>query len=320
MFVSVVMPIYNGQEFLREAIESVLAQSHRDFELVAVDDGSTDESPTILRAFAAADRRLRVIRQANGGGARARNRALRAARAEWIVNLDQDDVMLPHRLERQLAFLATHPGVKVFSCRAYYANTEGRTFGRTKCEPITTPEDFKRHVAANQPIGINHPAAMMHRPTILEVGGYRPQFEGAEDLDLWNRVAERGHLVLQQDEVLMKYRIHRSSVMASRTRQSWQKGEWAIACMAGRRAGRPEPSWAEYQAGLRVQPWWRRLQRERRLLARVNYRVAGFEVADRRWMPALRHLLIAGASSPGYVATRLAGQLHLSPESTDAAA
>jgi glycosyltransferase involved in cell wall biosynthesis len=311
MFVSVVMPIYNGQEFLREAIESVLVQTHRDFELVAVDDGSIDDSPAILRELAAADRRLRVISQANRGGAQARNRALRAARADWIVNLDQDDVMLPHRIERQLAFLAAHPGVKVFSCRAYYTTTRGRTFGRTKCEPITTPEDFERHVAANQPIGINHPAAVMHRPTILEVGGYRPQFEGAEDLDLWNRVADRGHLVLQQDEVLMKYRIHGSSVMASRTRQSWQKGEWAIACTAARRAGRPEPSWAEYQAELRAQPWWRRLQRERVLLARVNYRVAGFDIADQRWAPALRRLLIAGASSPSYVMGRLANQLHL---------
>jgi glycosyltransferase involved in cell wall biosynthesis len=310
MFVSVVMPVYNCQKFLREALSSVLAQTHRDFELVAIDDGSTDGSSAILEEFAEADRRLRVFTQPNGGGARARNRALQEARADWIINLDHDDVMLPKRIERQLAFLGAHPDVRVFSCRAYYIDAEDRIFGETKCEPITTPEAFERYLATNQPIGINHSAAAMHRPTILEVGGYRPEFEGAEDLDLWNRVAERGHLVLQQDEVLMKYRIHGASVMASRTRQSWLKGEWAIACMEARRAGRPEPSRKDYQADLRAQPWWCRLRRERQLLARVNYRVAGFDVANRRWASALRHLLIAGASSPGYVAARLANQLH----------
>ncbi len=138
MFVSVVMPIYNGQDYLREAIGSVLAQTHHDFELVTINDGSTDDSPAILAEFAAADRRIRVVSQPNGGGARARNRALQEARADWIINLDHDDIMLPNRIERQLAFIAAHPDVKVFSCRAWYISAEGRIFGKTRCEPITT--------------------------------------------------------------------------------------------------------------------------------------------------------------------------------------
>jgi glycosyltransferase involved in cell wall biosynthesis len=311
MFVSVVMPVYNGQAFLREAIESVLAQTHRALELVAIDDGSSDDSPAILAELAAADPRVQVIRQANGGGARARNRALQEARAEWIINLDHDDVMLPNRIERQLAFIGAHPDVKVFSCRAFYINAEGKVFGKTKCEQITTREALERHLASGEPIGINHPAAALHRPTILAVGGYRPDFEGAEDIDLWNRVAEQGHLVLQQDEVLMNYRIHGSSVMASRTRQSWEKGDWTIACMRARRGGRPEPTRDEYLAELRAQPWWRRLQRERLMQARVYYRLAGFDIANRRWLRGARHLLIAGAARPSYVLGRLAAQVHL---------
>jgi glycosyltransferase involved in cell wall biosynthesis len=311
MLVSVIMPIYNGQPFVREAVGSVLAQTHRDLELVTVDDGSTDDTLSVLQEFAAADSRVRVVSQPNGGIAAARNRALQEARAEWVVNLDHDDVMLPNRIERQLAFIGMHPDVKVFSCRAYYVNAEGRIFGKTKCEPITTRAAFERYFATNQPIGINQSAAALHRPTILEVGGYRSQFDAVEDLDLWNRVAERGHVVLQQDELLMKYRIHGSSVTASRTRQSWQKSAWAIACMEARRAGRREPSWEEHLASLRAQPWWRRVQRERQLLARVNYRVAGCDIANRRWAAAIGHLLIAGSSSPRYVAARLADQLHL---------
>jgi glycosyltransferase involved in cell wall biosynthesis len=318
MFVSVVMPVYNGQAFLREAIGSVLAQTHRDFELLAVDDGSTDDSPAILREVAAADSRLRVIRQENGGGARARNRALAEARAEWIVNLDQDDIMLPNRIERQLAFIAAQPDVKVTACRAYYINAAGKIFGQTKCEPITSREAFERYLASGEAIGIVHPGAALHRPTILALGGYRPAFEGAEDIDLWNRVAELGP-VLQQDEVLMKYRIHASSVVASRTRQCWEKGAWAIACMQARRAGRPEPSWEAYRAELRTLPWWRRLQRERLMQARVHYRIAGFDLANRRWLRGAGHLLIAGAAKPSYVLERLAAQVNLPWQRTGAA-
>jgi glycosyltransferase involved in cell wall biosynthesis len=310
MFVSVIMPIYNGEAFLREAIESVLTQTHQNFELVAIDDGSTDGSPAILAEFAAADRRVRVITQRNLGGARARNRALQEARADWAINLDCDDVLLPNRIERQLAFLAACPDVKVFACRAFYINRKGRVFGMTKGEPFTTPREFERHYAAGLPFGINHSAVAMHRPTILEVGGYRFEFEGAEDLDLWNRVAERGHLVLQQDEALLKYRIHHTSVMASRTRQSWEVGDWAIACMRARRAGRLEPSREEFTRQLRAQPWWRRLQRERHMIARVQYRMAGFDLAHGRWPQGAARLALAGCAWPCYVAERAASQLY----------
>jgi glycosyltransferase involved in cell wall biosynthesis len=305
------MPIYNGEWSLREAVASVLAQTHRDFELLVVDDGSTDGTPAILAELAAVDRWLRVIPQANGGGARARNRALQEARADWIINLDHDDVMLSNRIERQLTFIAAHPEVRAFSCRAYYMNARGKIFGKTKCERITTPAAFRRYLASNQPLGINHPAAALHRSTVVALGGYRPAFEGAEDLDLWNRLAEQGHVVLQQDEVLMKYRIHGGSMMASRTRHCWQKGEWAIACMAARRARRREPTWQEHVAEQRAQPRRYRVRQERELRARVSYRVAGFDIANRRWASALRHMLIAGAANPSYVAVRLANQLHL---------
>jgi hypothetical protein len=111
--------------------------------------------------------------------------------------------------------------------------------------------------------------------------------------------------------VLMKYRIHGNSSMASRTRQCWEKGAWAIACMQARRAGRAEPSLDEHRATLRTMPWWRRVQRERLMQARVHYRIAGFDVANRRWLRGAGHLLIASAAKPSYVLDRLAAQVNL---------
>jgi hypothetical protein len=144
--------------------------------------------------------------------------------------------MLPNRIERQLAFLAAHPGVKVFASRAHYIDQDGRIFGLTKCEPFTTPARFAARMAAGRPIGINHSSAMLHRPTILAVGGYRSAHEPAEDIDLWNRLAEQGHMILQQEEVLTQYRIHGNSLLTSRTRQGWEVGDWTIACMLSWRA------------------------------------------------------------------------------------
>jgi len=311
MFVSVVIPVYNGEAFLAEAVQSVLDQTHRDFELIVVDDGSTDRSGAILDGFAKIDPRVRVIHQANVGGARARNRALAEARTDWVFSLDHDDAMLPDRIERQLAFLARHPDVKVFASRAYYINKDGRIIGNTKLEPFTTRAQLERYVASGGVVGLNHSSIAMHRPTILAVGGYRPAFQGAEDIDLWNRVLDAGHLVLQQEDILTKYRIHEGSVMTSQARRNWEVCEWAVACMRARRAGRPEPSRAEFQAQWRARPLWQRFAHERLMIARIHYRAAGFDVANRRWLHAAGHLLLAAAARPTYTFSRLAAQVPL---------
>src|SRR5512146_251636 len=107
--VSVIMAVYNGQEYLRESVESILAQTFADFELVIVDDGSTDRTPDLLRAYT--DARIRVIRTSNQGQALARNCALTAARGRYIAVQDADDVALPGRLAAEVSFLDTHPKI-----------------------------------------------------------------------------------------------------------------------------------------------------------------------------------------------------------------
>src|SRR5438045_8388133 len=109
--VSVLMSVYNGQEFLCEAIESVSTQSYRDFEFLIIDDGSTDGTPEILRKYAAADERIRVHRHENRGRAESLNVGIELARGEYIARMDADDVALPERLRQQLEFLEGHPDV-----------------------------------------------------------------------------------------------------------------------------------------------------------------------------------------------------------------
>src|SRR5712692_4293853 len=112
--VSVVIPVYNGERYLAEAISSVLDQTYKNFELIVVDDGSTDQSAAVVRSFT--DDRIRYLYQSNGGASKARNLGVAASRGTVIAFLDSDDVWLPHKLERQIDCLASHKDVGAVYC------------------------------------------------------------------------------------------------------------------------------------------------------------------------------------------------------------
>lgn len=309
MKVSVLMAVYDGEAYVEEAIASVRAQTHRDLEFVVVDDGSTDATPTILARHAGEDPRIRILRQDNRGAAAARTHGLHEASCEWVFLLDADDLMLPERIARQLAFIHAHPGVRVASCRARYISADGRILGRTKLEPFTDRASFEAFLASGEAIALCHPTVALHRATALEQGGYRAQFHGAEDSDLWNRIAEAGHMVLMQDEVLVHTRLHAASTVTRDFRKNRLQHDWMRACMAARRAGRPEPDFESFLATLARAPWPARLDRERKLLAKAHYRAAALLIGERRRLTALARLGLAALLQPSYVLPRLRAQL-----------
>src|SRR4051812_44688990 len=132
--VSILMPAYNAERYVAEAVASVLAQTHRDFELLAIDDGSTDGTLGILQSFAATDPRVRILSHENTGMGRALNAALERCRHEWVARMDADDVMVPDRLERQLAFVAERPGLVVCSTLVRYIDEGGSVIGQNRSE------------------------------------------------------------------------------------------------------------------------------------------------------------------------------------------
>ncbi len=186
--VSFVVPVHNCEQFVREAIDSVLAQTLRDFELILIDDGSTDGSPDILAEYAAGEPRVRVLRHetARGSGA-ARNTGIDVARADLLALGDADDVALPERLERQKAYLDEHPNVDFVASPYAIVDVENTLIGvrRIRCAADELPDRLRRycHLAAN--------AAMYRTRIVREVGGYRPGFRAAQDYDLLLRLAER---------------------------------------------------------------------------------------------------------------------------------
>lgn len=201
--ISVLMPVHDGGRFLAPAVESVLAQSFADFELIAIDDGSRDGSAQVLDEFAARDRRIRVEHQENQGIVASLNRALSLARAPLIARMDADDICRPDRFAKQVAFLARHPEVAVLSGAMDVIDEDG-AYLRTEALP-TLPDAIASELMHRS--CVCHPAVMARTAVLRSVGGYRRAAQYAEDYDLWLRVAEMAQIANVPD-VLLAYRVH----------------------------------------------------------------------------------------------------------------
>lgn len=230
------MAVYNGDRFLREAVESVLGQTLVDLELIVVDDGSTDSTAEILVEYAAADPRVVIETQANAGRAAARNRGFERARGPLVAVLDADDIALPERLAVQRTFLETHGQVGAVGGAVAFVDEEGRTFAEWRY-PLSNDE-ISRALETSAPLA--HSAAMIRAAAFDAVGGYRPVFAVAEDLDLWLRLAGV-HELANVPELVLRYRFH--SNQASMQHLEIQTVESLAARLSSRerRARRPDP-------------------------------------------------------------------------------
>jgi glycosyltransferase involved in cell wall biosynthesis len=306
--VSVLLPVFNGLPYVREAIDSIVCQTLTDWELIIVDNCSTDGTYAYLESRAAQDPRIVLLRnEVNLGIAGGLNRGLAHCRAGWVARMDADDRALPKRLERQLAFVNANPDVVTASCLAHYINTTGRRIGVTT-SLLTTREAFQRQIEREEPIVLLHPGALIRRDVLNAVGGYRGEFTPAEDIDLWGRLSERG-LLLVQSEYLMEYRVHAGSTMAVFFELARLKHEWARVCMVARRHDQPEPAWAQFEAEWQQAPVWRRLHRGRRILSEHLARIAREDLASGRRFGGLSKLATAALMRPFYSAPRL--RVHL---------
>ena len=204
--VSVVMSVFNGGTFLAPAMESVLGQTFRDFEFIVVDDGSTDDSASVLEGFH--DPRIKVIRQENRGIAAALNRAIGVAQGEYIARQDADDISLPNRFAAQVRFLAEHPEVAVLGTAALLVDSRGRPFSRfaTYVQHERLVKELKRGFCP-----LMHGSVMLRRQAILEAGCYDPRFERIQDVELWLRMSDR-HRLANLREILYLLRKHDGSI------------------------------------------------------------------------------------------------------------
>jgi glycosyltransferase involved in cell wall biosynthesis len=213
--VSVMMCVYNGAARIAEAVHSVLNQSFTDFELIVVDDGSTDDTAVLLHAIT--DPRIRVFTQPHRGIPQARNHALAQARGEYLAVLDADDTAEPDRLSVQVAYLDAHPRLVVLgSAYRQVDHLRGRTLS------VVSPADdaaIRRAMLRGNPFC--HSTVMMRRTAVAQSGPYSEDFPYTQDYELWSRLALTGEMANLPDFLVTRH-YHQRSV-SNRWRTEWQR-------------------------------------------------------------------------------------------------
>lgn len=207
--VSVVMAVHNVGGYLEEAVDSILAQTLRDFEFIIVDDGSSDGSGAWLEEKALEDARIRLVRQENAGLTPSLNRGVALARGEFIARMDGDDIADPERLGRQVEFLRSRPDVVCCGTFVIYVDHKGRPLFRRKLP--CSHEEIERCHLGDWGGFIVHPTAMVRKRALEEARGYDESFLKTQDYDLWMRLARIGKLA-NIPEYLLKYRYHSAGI------------------------------------------------------------------------------------------------------------
>lgn len=230
--VSIVLPVYNAEQYLSLAVDSILAQTLDDFELIVVNDGSSDGSGDILAEYARKDPRVRVITQENQGVVAACNAGVFAAQGVLIARMDADDIADPERLSVQVTFMETHPDVVAVGAHVKLIDPKGRALKILKMPLEHAGIDAGNLMGGH---GICHPAAMIRTEAIRKIDGYRPEFVTAEDIDLFLRLGEIGRLA-NLDQVLLDYRQHPQSIGYSKRSQQ-KDTAWRARSAAAERRG-----------------------------------------------------------------------------------
>ena len=200
--VSVILPSYNGARFVRKAIDSVLAQTYGDYEVIVVDDGSTDNTYEVLASYAST---IHYIRQENQERAVARNNGVAASKGEYIAFLDSDDLLLPHKLAAQVAVLDAQPSVGLVASGYQYIDSDGAILREER--PWLGNPQISLETLLFYGLTVIH-AVLMRRSWFDMIGGFDPRFSGPEDIDLWFRLSLAGCLMVWEPSIVCQYRIH----------------------------------------------------------------------------------------------------------------
>lgn len=202
--ISVAMPVYNGEKYLAEAIESILAQTFTDFELIIIDDGSTDSSLEILKKYEQRDARILLISRVNKNLVATLNEIIDMARGKWIARMDQDDIALPHRFARQLEWLAQTDADICGSWVRFFGTADKRILKHSQSDAA-----LKMEILFGCPFA--HPSVMM-KANLAKQLPYDNAWEKCEDYDLWERAARAGWKMTNVQEVLLRYRQHAAQI------------------------------------------------------------------------------------------------------------
>jgi glycosyltransferase involved in cell wall biosynthesis len=207
--ISAIMPVYNREKFLDEAIQSVLDQTFEDFEFIIIDDGSTDESVNIIKKYAAKDDRIKLFcNDKNKGISYTRNRGIKIAQSNIIAVVDSDDVNMLERFEIQYNFMKNNSKIAIVGSYAYVIDERGKKTGE-EFKYAITQEVVSKSFFYKGPF--LQPTTMYNKKDVLDVGGYRDKYREIDEVDLYLRMLSEGKLGSNIPKFLVAYRKHEDS-------------------------------------------------------------------------------------------------------------
>ena len=287
--ITVLMAVYNGMPYLPEACESVLQQTTGDWELLFVNDGSTDGSRDYLASLQ--DDRIRIVDQENQGLAAALNHGLSVCNTEFIARLDSDDVCLPNRLELQLEYMKSHPDVGMLGTQIDRLGASRAGFRSTlPCEHDAIVEALLRGEHA-----MCHPTIMCRTEVMKKVGGYW-EHPIAQDWDIYLKISEHARIA-NLPQSLVKYRIHTGSLNGQRLADIRRNQRFAAECARRRRQSLPEIEFAEHLQAEADRPLSWRIGERINVFAMRQYRLALANIlGDHEWLGYMQLAFAAGCS------------------------
>ncbi len=285
------LPVYDAMPYLPEAVDSILGQTHKEFEFLIINDGSNDGSAEYLATIK--DKRVKVLHQENKGLGATLNRIIELCQTKYIARMDADDIALPERLERQLAFMEAHPEVLMLGTQIMFL------CNKNTVRHIVAPLDHDgivRALTQGRVAAICHPTIMCRTDAARHVGGYRIRVVG-EELDFFLRMSEMGQ-VANLPDVLLHYRINADSVVMRRWHEVRRGHAYGLACARNRRAHLPEPSFEEFCIKWQQRSIIGRSRDLSKRWANYQYRKALFEEGRGHWARSWGRKVIAGLCDP----------------------
>ena len=304
-----VIPAYNAGKFLKASVESLLAQTRHPDRIILIDDASTDTSISDIRSYEQEGLIEIVTNSRNLGKSESLNRVFDEVDADYFLIQDADDISFPERVERQLMFMESNPKIGCSSSFIEYIGSESNKIGKGQLD-LLTENKLAEYLKSDEPFGLFCPAVILRAEVVKNPDlQFRGQFWPADDIDLWNRIAEAGWQVLAQPEVLVQYRIHYTSAVTRSFSRSRLQFEWVRASLRARRNGFEEPLLNEFLSAWNSVSFLAKMNRARKSNAKGLYRGGGFKICNGRRVSGILDLLTAFLLQPEYVGPRLITQL-----------
>jgi glycosyltransferase involved in cell wall biosynthesis len=300
---SVVIPAYNAEKYIENSIRSVLLQSEEQFQLVIINDGSTDSTLEICNQLAEEDARIEIYSQLNAGAGSAMNFGISKSRGDWVIVMHADDIMLPNRLERiRSAANDSLEEIGIITAGVHLIGENGKYIGKAKPSLPMNPF-FLNETNLDFIIGGLYHTAIRSR-CLHEVGGYSADCRFNEDVELYNRIAESGFGIKILPEYLMEYRIHEDSASNSKARELMLHWRYLKQNIRLRRKGESIPTWNEFINTRLAVPIIERLNQWRKDLAKIEYRRAAGCLSGTKRLKAIYHAIISFTLQPSYIYNR----------------